>query len=130
MTTCASRKGFLTLTDCGSPVSRNCSHCSRPMCSQHLAPQSGFSMCFDCAAQQPVPSAEGQKPGATKPDGEYDDTWAHGYRRSYYAATGFVPMAYAGTRVHSYYDSRDSSAFDESYTGDDETLGGGGFGDS
>lgn len=128
MSTCVSRKGFLTLTDCGSPASRDCSQCSRSMCSAHLAPQSGFTMCFDCAATQQPQEESG--PGK-KTEAPYDDLWAHRYRNSYYAATGFVPLAYAGSRMHSYYDSGDSGSFDEQYAGDDEGLGGGGgFGDS
>ena len=60
-------------------------------------------MCYDCAAtQQPQQQAEGEQ---VEP--EYDDTWAHGYRASYYSSTGYRPAG------GSSYDSTDARAFDE-----------------
>ena len=96
---CAAAKGFLTQADCGLPAASACSHCGRPMCTAHLSPASGFSMCYDCAATQQQPQGEEQ-------EAEYDDTWAHGYRASYYSSTGYRPSGSA-------YDTADSRAFDE-----------------
>lgn len=100
---CAAAKGFLTQADCGAPAASACSHCGRPMCAAHFSPASGFSMCYDCAAtqQQQQPQNEQQQQ-----DVDYDDTWAHGYRSSYYSSTGYRPHS-------SSYDSTDSSAFNE-----------------
>ena len=97
---CAAAKGFLTQADCGLPAASACSHCGRPMCTAHLSPASGFSMCHDCAATQQRPE------GGEEGEAEYDDTWAHGYRASYYSSTGYRP--YGST-----YDSTDSRGFDE-----------------
>lgn len=92
---CAAAKGFLTQTNCGAPAASACTHCGRPMCTAHLSPASGFTMCYDCAAtQQPQQQQQG--------DVDYDETWARGYRSSYYSSTGYRP-----------YDSHDASSFDE-----------------
>lgn len=99
---CAAAKGFLTQADCGAPAATACSNCGRTMCTMHLSPTSGFSMCYDCAATQQPQKQEGEQQ-----DVEYDDTWAHGYRASYYTSTGYRPY---GT---SSYDSTDSRAFEE-----------------
>jgi len=118
---CMATKGFLTMAPCGAPAASACSQCGRMMCTAHLSPASGFSTCYDCAAtQQPQ---EQQRQGA---DTEYDDTWAHGYRSSYYSSTGYRPYS------SSSYDSADARAFDEQGTAgfDDEDEGAGGFGAS
>ena len=120
MGTCMARRGFLTLTDCGNPAMTMCSTCTRPMCTMHLSPQSGFTQCLDCAATQPA--AEGE-------EGEYDGVWAHRYRDEYYSSTGYTPM-YSGSRVDdSYYDSQDVRSFDDDVNGGaadegDEEMGG------
>jgi hypothetical protein len=112
---CVAAKGFLTQSNCGAPAASACSHCGRMMCTTHLSPQSGFSMCLDCAATQ-LP----EQPQSTQqnPD-EYDGTWARGYRNSYYSSTGYRPY-YGGA---GFYDRRDSSSFDErrADTIDDDT---------
>ncbi|HVG22804.1 MAG TPA: hypothetical protein VND45_01510 [Thermoanaerobaculia bacterium] len=79
---CEGRKGFLTLSNCENPGLTPCANCGRTMCTAHLAPQSGFTTCLDCAAANPQ----------YKQEGEYDDTWAAGYRRSYYDDTGYEPV--------------------------------------
>jgi hypothetical protein len=116
MSTCAARKGFLTMSDCGNAAARNCANCGRPMCSAHLAAQTGFSLCLDCAAQ----SEQVQ-------EGEYDPVWAHRYRNSYYTNTGFLPVYGAATA----FDHTDSRSF-TSTAGDtlDDDVDRGGFGDS
>lgn len=97
---CQAAKGFLTQSDCGGPAATMCANCHRPMCTVHLSPQSGFTMCLDCAAtQQPE-----QQPNEQT---EYDDTWAHGYRNTYYSSTGYRP--YYGS---SSYDRNDAQSFD------------------
>lgn len=110
---CAAAKGFLTQADCGETAATMCSHCGRPMCPKHLSPTSGFTMCFDCAAtQQPQQQQQEQTPT------DYDDTWAHGYRASYYSSTGYRP-----------YDSQDVRSFDDRRSDAlDEDHGPGGFG--
>jgi hypothetical protein len=79
--TCEARKGFLTLSGCENPVASACSNCGRSMCTAHLAPQTGFSMCYDCAAQD-----------QNVQEGEYDDVWSHRYRNDYYSTTGYTPV--------------------------------------
>ena len=117
---CAAAKGFLTQADCGMPAASACSHCGRPMCTAHLSPASGFSMCYDCAATQQQQQPQNEQ------DTEYDDTWAHGYRSSYYASSGYRPHS-----TDSSYDSTDASAFDERGGQEfDEESEPGGFGAS
>jgi hypothetical protein len=85
---CEGRKGFLTLASCENPGVTACANCARMMCPAHLSALSGFSTCLDCAAANPQ----------TQPrEGEYDETWAAGYRRSYYDDTGYAPV-YGFTR--------------------------------
>jgi hypothetical protein len=102
---CAAARGFLTQADCGAPAATACSHCGRPMCTAHLSPASGFSMCYDCAATQQPQQQQGE--AKTEYAETYDDTWAHGYRASYYSSTGYRPYG------SSSYDSSDARAFDE-----------------
>jgi hypothetical protein len=113
---CQASKGFLTLSDCGNPATSACSHCGRTLCMAHLSPTSGFSMCYDCAATQQQPRDE------TAAEPEYDDTWAHGYRSSYYSSSGYSPR-----RSSNAYDSNDARSFDERGSDsfdDDERSGG------
>ena len=112
MTTCQARRGFLTLSNCENPAITACSGCGRSMCSMHLTPQSGFTMCFDCAVANP-----------NVQQGEYDDLWAHRYRDSYRSST---PMY----RSH-YYDSQDRRSFDQhARDAREEQNDRSGFGDS
>ena len=115
--TCEARKGFLTLSDCQNPAATQCSNCARSMCPAHLAPQSGFTMCFDCAAAN-----QNMQPG------ENDELWAHRYRDDYRTTTGYTPIYMSR---HHYYDSQDSRSFDQrgpdTLMDDDDR---GGFGDS
>ena len=94
---CQATRGFLTMSPCDTPAATACSNCGRTMCAAHLSPTSGFSTCYDCAATQ------GQQ--QEEHPGEYDDTWAHGYRSSYYASSGYRPG--------SSYDRQDAASFDE-----------------
>ena len=118
MNACEAQKGFLTLSGCENPVARTCAHCSRSMCSAHLAPQTGFSMCFDCAASNPDVQEE-----------QYDDVWSRRYRSSYYATAGYAPMYWSSHDSH--YDRQDAHSFDERQ-GDaaEDDVERGGFGES
>lgn len=121
MGTCMARRGFLTLSDCGNPAASLCTTCSRPMCAAHLAPQSGFTQCFDCAATN-----------ATVREGEHDDLWAHRYRSTYYTASGYRPI-YSGSHHDTYYDDQDVRSFDDEPNEemiDEEETDRGGFGES
>ena len=80
---CEGRKGFLTLSNCENPGVTPCANCARMMCPVHLSARSGFTTCLDCAAVTPQEQQE---------EGEYDETWAAGYRRSYYDDTGYSPV--------------------------------------
>lgn len=110
--TCEAMKGFLTQGVCGAPAATQCSHCARTMCTAHLSPATGFSMCFDCAATQ-QPQQQQQDQTAT----DYDDTWAHGYRTSYYASTGYRGSSYDRGDVRSF-DERGSNALDDEHPRD------------
>ncbi|MEO8379220.1 MAG: hypothetical protein ABI779_06115 [Acidobacteriota bacterium] len=108
---CEAMKGFLTLAGCGNPASSACSHCGRSMCPAHLSPATGFSMCYDCAAtQQPAQPAQ---PGQ---EVDYDESWAHGYRSSYYSSSGYRPSrtVYTSDDTSSFRD-RGTSEFDEDH---------------
>ena len=105
---CEGRKGFLTLANCENPAMTACSNCGRMMCTIHLAPQSGFTMCHDCAATNPQYQQEG----------EYDDTWAAGYRSSYYNDTGYEPVSGFSHHDRSSFTSRTRNVSeDETETG-------------
>lgn len=80
---CEGRKGFLTLSNCENPGVTACASCARMMCPAHLSARSGFTTCLDCAAA----SLQNQQER-----GEHDETWAAGYRRSYYDDTGYSPV--------------------------------------
>ncbi|HEV7243242.1 MAG TPA: hypothetical protein VGQ36_28715 [Thermoanaerobaculia bacterium] len=117
--TCEARKGFLTLSGCENPVASACSNCGRSMCTAHLAPQTGFSMCFDCAATNQNVQEQ-----------EYDDVWSRRYRNDYYTTTGYVPLysSYHGSR---YYDRQDAQSFDDTVRDHpDDDVDRGGFGES
>lgn len=117
MSNCEAQKGFLTLSGCENPAVTACSNCGRSMCSTHLAPQTGFSMCFDCAATS-----------STVQEEEYDDVWSHRYRNSYYTSTGYTPRHYSSTDS---WDRQDARSFDERARDAAEDEGGRGrFGDS
>ena len=120
MNTCEARKGFLTLSACSNPASSSCADCGRGMCTTHLAPQTGFSKCLDCAAKDPQVQ-----------EGEYDDVWSHRYRNDYYRTTGFVPLAGGAYLASTYYDSHDASSFSERdrFAGEDD-VDRPGFGES
>jgi hypothetical protein len=114
MNTCEARKGFLTLSNCENPGVTACSNCGRMMCPAHLAPQTGFTMCLDCAATN----------ANVQETGEYDDVWAHRYRDDYYSSTGYTPV-YGHSR--SSFDRYDSQSFDDQDRdlGEDEVDRGG-----
>lgn len=117
MSLCVARKGFLTLTDCGKTASRTCANCGKNMCAEHLAAQTGFSQCLDCAAAN-----------AEVKEGDYDPLWAHRYRNTYYTTTGFLPVYGAAA----YFDQRDARSFSTSAEVDfaEDDVDRGGFGDS
>ena len=81
---CEGRKGFLTLADCENPGVTACANCARMMCPAHLSALSGFTTCLDCAATDPQTQPQ---------EGQYDETWATGYRNSYYHDTGYTPVS-------------------------------------
>jgi hypothetical protein len=100
MNTCAIRKGFLTLRNCGNPAARNCETCKRPVCTQHLASSSGFVNCLECAA------------GKIRDDTKVDQTSpeaAYLHRRRYYD-DGYTPIYFGST--YSDYDDYDVRSFD------------------
>lgn len=110
---CEGRNGFLTLSDCPNPPVRACDFCARQMCTAHLAPQSGFTKCLDCAVNDPSLTAD---------ETEHDSLWASRYRNSYYSSTGYQPV-YGRT----YFDAGDSRSFHDRQRdwGEDETDRGG-----
>jgi len=114
METCRARRGFFSLRDCGEMSVKQCALCGRPMCSQHLSPQSGFTRCLDCegrAVEKDVLAA----PEKTKPADQplTDPAWANRYREGYYSRSGYAPI-YTGSYYDSYYDRYDTRSFDSS----------------
>jgi hypothetical protein len=104
---CEARKGFLTMSNCENPAARACANCGRMLCPTHLAPPD-FSMCLDCAA-----TAAQTPPDQPQTEGEYDDVWAHGYRSSYYASSGYSPSRYDQQDVSSFRDRGGNDAVDD-----------------
>ncbi len=118
MDTCAARRGFLILHDCGAPATTTCDTCSRPMCSEHMSSRSGYKTCLDCYAK----TYQIQK-GA-----RYDDEWAYTYRRNYYTTYGYSPWYDGGYA----YDDYDVRSFDDNVNagGDADDVERAGFGES
>ncbi len=114
---CEGRKGFLTLSDCENPGVTACANCGRMMCPAHLSARSGFTTCLDCAAANPE---QQQQEGE---EGDYDETWAAGYRRSYYEDTDYTPVS-SGSSVFNRYD-RSSFTSRTRNVSEDETESGG-----
>lgn len=106
---CQASRGFLTLSACDTPAATACSNCGRTMCPAHLSPASGFSTCYDCAATQ----RQQEEQGELDQTGEYDETWARGYRSSYYASSGYHPNSSYDRHDASSFDERQGDAFDE-----------------
>ena len=106
--TCQATRGFLTMSPCDTPAATACSNCGRTMCMAHLSPTGGFSTCYDCAA-----TTQSQQEGEPA---EYDDTWAHGYRSSYYASSGYRPGSSYDRQDAASFDERGGAAFDEDET--------------
>lgn len=127
---CTSRKGFLTLRDCGTPSTSMCAQCGSPTCVQHLSPASGFTKCLTCAAMgtEEKPEEEGDE---INEDTEFDSDWSTSYRNDYYRDTSYSPSYHGHSRTH--YDSTDTASFDASANDtdfDEGDEGSGGFGDS
>ena len=105
METCKAKRGFFSLRDCGEPVAKKCALCSRPMCTHHLSPASGYTRCLDCDARQ----AEQKVAGGTA--NVNDPTWPYRYRSSYWRTRGYSPI-YGGYFYDPYYNDYDFRSFD------------------
>jgi hypothetical protein len=79
MPVCRHKIGFLSLRDCKSPVSANCSVCNRPVCGKHVKELNGASVCLECYVAQ-VPKDQAVSAGL---GGIYG-------RRAYYGG-GYMP---------------------------------------
>src|SRR6058998_2344200 len=103
MERCRAKRGFFSLRDCGEMSVKQCAGCGRPMCSQHLSPQSGFTRCLDCEGRAVEKEAIAKKdsPPPSKPLD--DPTWSYRYRDRYYSRSGYAPI-YTGYYYDSYYD--------------------------
>ena len=151
---CECKSGFFSLRDCDGAPAGSCSSCSRTICTRHLSPASGFTLCLDCHARSALAPGEeqgrpekmsgfaeyqrtlAQKPGdgQARPKGAgedpaLDDQWTYGARHRFYAS-GYAPL-YTGSHYNRYYDSYDTRSFDETDTaesGAEEPAAG--FGDS
>jgi hypothetical protein len=107
MNECMSKQGFFSLRPCGEPAATDCATCSRPICSRHLSPTSGFTRCLDCTAR----GVEGDALKQPGTDPAVDDReWAYGYRRGYYSSHSYAPFNYGDD--DSYYDDYDMRSFD------------------
>lgn len=123
---CMAKRGLLTLRDCDTAEERNCAHCGRPMCHEHLSARSGYTTCLECAAADPAK------------DQNYDAEWASGYRREYYRRNNYAPILFGGAAAlgaaalaGAYWNHVDQRAFRQRALGTfDEDAGNVGFGDS
>jgi hypothetical protein len=105
MDTCAARRGFLTMRDCGEAANQLCNTCQRPMCTEHLSSASGYQQCLDCFTK-------GDQAKTTENVDESDPTWARRYQRDYYASSGYHAIYY-GRSNDDYYDDLDVRSFDD-----------------
>jgi hypothetical protein len=131
---CACKRGFFTLRDCENPAAATCDICSRRVCSKHLAPRVGATVCVECAAKQEeegVVTPAGGKPSGKQPadqpmETEEDVTYqAARYRSRYYRSYGYEPMWWGS--YDPYWSGYGYRWYDDPYDDDDD---GGGFGDS
>lgn len=114
MEKCRAKRGFFSLRDCGEMSVKQCALCGRPVCSQHLSPQSGFTRCLDCEGRAVERDAIDPKAPPPPPDQPVSDPgWSYRYRDRYYSRAGYAPI-YAGTYYDSYYDRYDTRSFDSS----------------
>ena len=119
MDACKSKQGFFTLRSCGETAVRNCTTCSRPMCSRHLSASTGFTTCLDCVARgaeqdivDPAGTAKPGEPLVYRPPAHPDD-WAYDYRHRYYRARSYAPFyTRSDDGDDSYYDDYDLRSFD------------------
>lgn len=142
MSSCAVKRGIITLRDCSNPVTGTCGTCSRTICSEHTASGATGTICVECRAR----SADSEERGKglkglsknTAPakdpgvDRYEDDSWAFMYRHHYYTSSHYTPF-YSGGYYDSYYDGYDVRSFEsteESAAGEDVGEDGGGFYDS
>ena len=152
--TCACKRGFFTLRDCGNQATTSCDLCTRRICDEHLAPRVGARVCVECAAKQEegqdptaaaaqaagIPGGQpaqpvqpGQPPpGQARPaigPPQFDDEdemreYPYRYRRRYYSDWGYYPWWWGTSDP--YYNDYGYRYYDDDNDDDD----GGGFGDS
>jgi hypothetical protein len=100
MNECAAQRGFLMFRDCGNPATGECADCGRPMCSEHLAASTNYTVCLDCLARRP------NNEWNTTNDREY----AYGFRHAFYTTAGFAPIGLAA--ADAFYNDYDIRSFD------------------
>ena len=125
--TCAVKRGFFVLRDCGSSAASQCSICQRPICYQHMVTRGTTNFCVECNARQL--SEEEKRARLQDPE---DDVGFYAYRSGFYNRYGYSPF-YSGLYYDSYYDEYDLRSFanagDDS-VGRDDDSGVAGFTDS
>jgi hypothetical protein len=142
MSSCAVKRGIITLRDCNNPVTGTCGQCSRPICTEHTATTPTGTLCVECHARNMEPAQSGEAKGAAKgPKAtntssrayeEYDDpAWPYMYRHHYYTHYHYSPF-YSSGYYDSYYDDYDVRSMDTAEQADMGDVGeeGGGFYDS
>ena len=140
MSSCAVKRGIITLRDCHNPVTGTCGQCNRSICTEHMASGTVGTMCIECRGRALESEARGPggKTNAKKTatgqasDAWYyeDDSWPYMYRHHYYTTTHYTPF-YSGGYYDSYYDSYDVRSLESTEeSGMGEEGEGGGFYDS
>jgi len=117
MRNCRAKRGFFSLRDCGEMAVKDCVLCGRPVCSQHLSPQSGYTRCLDCEGRATEKKVLDPKAPPPPPDAPLTDRgWAYRYRDRYYSRSHYAPV-YVGSYYDSYYDRYDTRSFDSGMAG-------------
>jgi hypothetical protein len=106
MATCAVRRGFFVLRDCGEPAGNVCSECARPICPEHTV-MADTVLCVECS---------GRHREQTEDEDWYNGSGAYAYRHQYYSRHHYGPV-YTGTHHDGYYDNYDVRSFDDQDTG-------------
>ena len=140
MSSCAVKRGIITLRDCRNPVTGTCAQCSRSICTEHTTTGEAGVICVECRARnveqtqsgsgKGIKALSGKKQKATDPgvDRYQDDDWPYQYRNYYYTTSLYSPF-YSGHYYDSYYDSYDVRSLDatgiEGEVGEDSGEAGG-----
>ncbi|MCP4216823.1 MAG: hypothetical protein GY765_19385 [bacterium] len=95
---CSSKKGILSLRDCGEATDHTCTYCNRPICRKHAKETAKGEVCHECYMEK-IPGAKEQQKGSG---------WGGSIfrRRRFYGGSGYSPFYYGHRRRYGHDDYR------------------------